>query len=114
MGREITREYPVVLLADQISLTWSSEALRAGVRAVLHKDVSPEQLRATLEAATLGLTVVHPSEVSMLLPVSASSAALVAGLPEPLTRREREVLQMLAAGLANKEIAARYRSPITP
>src|SRR5216683_2649955 len=28
-------------------------------------------------------------------------------LLEPLTRREREVLQMLAAGLANKEIAAR-------
>jgi DNA-binding NarL/FixJ family response regulator len=48
----------------------------------------------------------HPSEVPAFPAIQPASQAL-AELPEPLTRREREVLQMLAAGLANKEIAAR-------
>jgi len=49
----------------------------------------------------------HPVEVGTLLPTPASSAAEIAPLAEPLTKREREVLQMLGSGLGNKEIAAR-------
>jgi DNA-binding NarL/FixJ family response regulator len=51
--------------------------------------------------------VVHPTEVNTLVPARVSSATEIAPLAEPLTKREREVLQMLATGLANKEIAAR-------
>ena len=104
---EIAREYPVIVLSEQIKAAWLSDALRAGVRAVLPREVTPEQLRATLEAAAAGLLVVHPSELDTVLPATIGSSAHVDQLLEPLTKREREVLQMLAAGLANKEIAAR-------
>ena len=104
---EIARDYAVVVLSEQPKAAWFSKALRAGVRAVLPRDVAPEQLRAALEAAVSGLVVVHPSELDSILPASVGSQVAVDELLEPLTPREREVLQMLAAGLANKEIAAR-------
>jgi NarL family two-component system response regulator YdfI len=104
---EIAREYPVTVLSEQIKAAWVSDALRAGVRAVLPREVTPKQLLATLEAAAAGLVIVHPSELDTVLPATVGSSVPVDELLEPLTRREREVLQMLAAGLANKEIAAR-------
>ena len=104
---EIGREYAVVVLSEQPRANWLSRALHAGVRAVLPRDVTPEQLRATLEAAAAGLVVVHPSEVSSVLPAPAAVPSPVRELPEPLTPREREVLQMISAGLGNKEIAGR-------
>jgi two-component system, NarL family, response regulator YdfI len=104
---EVAQEYGLIVLSEQPKADWLSKALRAGVRAVLPSDVTPEQLRAALEAAAAGLVVVHPSELGAVLPASVGSSTAVDELAEPLTRREREVLQMISAGLANKEIAGR-------
>jgi two-component system, NarL family, response regulator YdfI len=104
---EIAREYVVVVLSEQPRADLLSKALRAGVRAVLPREVTPEQLRAALEAAVAGLVVVHPSEVNFVLPAPAAVSSPARELPEPLTPREREVLQMISAGLGNKEIAGR-------
>src|SRR5689334_10969415 len=89
---EIAREYPVIVLSEQIKAAWLSDALRTGVRAVLPREVTPEQLRATLEAAAAGLLVVHPSELDTVLPATVGSSAPVDELLEPLTRRERALL----------------------
>ena len=106
-------DFSVVLLAEAASPVASAEALRAGVRAILPNDISPDQLVAALRAAASGLLVLHPAQVPA--PVNsgfAGSSARTNGLDElaePLTPRESEVLQMLASGLGNKEIAAKLK-----
>ncbi len=97
---DLAAEIPIVVLTESAGPAASAQALQAGIRAVLPSDISADQLAAALQAAAAGLVVLHPTEI----PAASQS---LAELPEPLTRREREVLQMLAAGLANKEIAAR-------
>jgi two-component system, NarL family, response regulator YdfI len=102
---DLASEAALVVLVDHPSGS-SAEALRAGVRAVLPSDVSPGQLVAALQAAASGLVVLNPRELDAALPASAPASHPLAELAEPLTRREREVLQMLASGVGNKEIAA--------
>jgi NarL family two-component system response regulator YdfI len=104
---DLAAEIPTVVLAEATSPAASAQALQAGIRAVLPSEVSTDQLAAALQAAAAGLVVLHPSEIPATFPALAPASQPLAELPEPLTRREREVLQMLAAGLANKEIAAR-------
>ena len=98
----------VVLLADDPQPAWTSEALRAGARAVLPRELSAPEMVAAVEAVAAGLVVLHPQEVDQVL---AAPAPGVRELPEPssqaLTPREVEVLRMLAEGLGNKTIAWR-------
>ena len=104
---DLAAEVPIVVLTDPNSPAAAAQALHAGIRAVLPNEIPTDQLLAALQAAAAGLVVLHPAEVPAAFPTSAPASQPLAELPEPLTRREREVLQMLAAGLANKEIAAR-------
>jgi two-component system, NarL family, response regulator YdfI len=104
---DVADQVPVVLLVDQADQPEVAQALRNGVRAVLPREISAPQLQAALQAVAAGLTVIHPAEVGVFMPSPASSATEIAPLAEPLTKREREVLQMLGSGLGNKEIAAR-------
>ena len=104
---ELVTEIPIVVLTETVSPATPAQALQAGIRALLPSEISTDQLAAALQAAAAGLVVLHPAEIPASFPVAAATSQPLAELPEPLTRREREVLQMLAAGLANKEIAAR-------
>lgn len=103
----LASEVRIVLLAESVPASAVPKALRAGISAVLPSDPSPDQLLAALEAAASGLLVLRSEQVNDAL---SRSPALRASPDEPvesLTRREREVLQMLAGGLGNKEIGAR-------
>jgi two-component system, NarL family, response regulator YdfI len=104
---QLASEAIIAVLSDYSEPRRFAEALRAGVRVLLPSDISPDQLIPALEAAAAGLTVMHPAEVSALFPAADPISRSPASLTEPLTPRESEVLQMLASGLANKEIATR-------
>ena len=104
---QLTSELTVAVLLDQPQASLVSGLLRAGVRAILPTHITREQLLAALNAAVAGLVVLDSAELSSWIPEPAPTSASAAELAEPLTPREREVLQMLASGLANKEIAAK-------
>ena len=98
----------IVLLTEEARRPLGAEALRAGVRAVLPRHASGEEIIAAIEAAAAGLIVIHPDTVGALQPgPSASTRAGVVSARQPLTPREIEVLGMIAEGLGNKIIAAR-------
>ncbi|HKE34062.1 MAG TPA: response regulator transcription factor [Candidatus Acidoferrum sp.] len=108
----LASDFNVVVLVEPASLAASSAALYDGVRAVLPNDVSAEQLVAALQAAASGLLVLHPTQVSAHVTTNGFASPPTRSrelneLAEPLTPRESEVLQMLASGLGNKEIAAK-------
>jgi two-component system, NarL family, response regulator YdfI len=103
----LASELAVILIADHLPQAALAAALRAGVRALLPSDVPQDQLVAALEAAVSGLVVLPSRNAAAAFPASAPAARRAGELAEPLTRREREVLQMLATGLGNKGIAAR-------
>lgn len=104
---DVTDQAAVVLLVDQPDQAQIAQAFGNGVRAVLPREISTQQLQAALQAVAAGLIVAHPAEASMLMQTPTSSATEIVPFTQPLTNREREVLQMLATGLGNKEIAAR-------
>ncbi len=89
------------LLADE---SLAAEALAAGARGLLLRHTDSAILAAALDAVARGLTVVDPALAGAVFP--ARDRPLPAPV-EDLTRRERSVLQLLAEGLSNKDIAAR-------
>lgn len=79
------------------------EAMRAGADGYLLKDMEPEELYLQLQRAAGGAVVLGSSVAGLL----AQALAAPPAAPEAvdLTEREREILVLLAAGRANKEIA---------
>ena len=85
-------------------------ALRAGARGYLTKDAGAEQIRAAVEAVARGEAALDPAvqhHVVAALAGDAAAAPAARDLPDGLTPREAEVLELIAAGLSNAEIAER-------
>jgi DNA-binding NarL/FixJ family response regulator len=90
-------------------------ALAAGAAGYLLKDVEPAQLARAVRSACAGEALIDPTVAARLLqalsepggPGLAGSLPNTAGRTgiERLTRREREVLELIAAGQSNKRIA---------
>ncbi|MGW2052532.1 response regulator [Streptomyces sp. NPDC001840] len=78
-------------------------AIEAGATGYLLKDAPREELFTAVRAAADGRTVLSPAVASRL--VSRVRTPAAAGR-EPLSAREREVLELVARGTPNKEIAA--------
>ena len=82
------------------------EAVRAGAKGWLLKDVSLERLTSAIRTLADGGTCIEPviTERIMRALEKSDSSFEAADLPEPLTDRERTILRLLAGGYSNKEI----------
>jgi DNA-binding NarL/FixJ family response regulator len=96
-----------VLLSDRLDAAGTSDALRQGARAVLPRGADAAAIAAAVEAAAAGLVVLVPESAALLPVLSSGPRPLAPAGVESLTRREIEVLGMLAEGMGNKQIARR-------
>jgi DNA-binding NarL/FixJ family response regulator len=84
-------------------------ALRAGAAGYLLKDVEPAELARAVRSACAGEALIDTTVAARLLRALSAPDGLAAGAGQDptgqLTRREREVLGLIASGRSNKRIA---------
>ena len=85
--------------------------IRNAVRAwgVLAPESTQAELVASVQALNEGLVVTNPVWLNQVITNQTNSKEANDDLVEPLTGREIEILQLLALGLTNKQIAARLK-----
>jgi NarL family two-component system response regulator LiaR len=80
-------------------------AIQAGAAGYLLKNVAPAELARAIRAAHAGEAIIDPTAAARLVRVIADDARSRIEQPERLTRRERDVLELIARGQSNKRIA---------
>nr|WP_227495809.1 response regulator transcription factor [Bacillus mycoides] len=108
----IKKEYPnvkVIVLTSFSDQAHVLPALKAGASGYILKDIEPDQLVEAIRSAYKGNIQLHPDIANALLSQTLPKEEKE---EEPsvqvdvLTARENEVLQLLAKGMSNKEIAS--------
>jgi DNA-binding NarL/FixJ family response regulator len=100
----IRREAPgvkVIALTSAVEHGSVIEAVRAGVVGYLLKDIGAHELRRAIKDAAAGQVQLSSVATARLI----NDVRGPQTTSEPLTEREIEVLQLLARGMSNKEIA---------
>ena len=110
--RRLRERWPdarVIILTTFDDDEYVFEGLRAGALGYLLKDVSGHELAEAVRTVAGGGALIEPSVARKVVAEFARLAPPArppdAGLAEPLTEREQEILHLLAQGLSNREIA---------
>lgn len=113
-GLEVTRalraagnQTPVVLLTTFDDDAVLLEGVRSGIAGYLLKDVSLEQLAEAVRTVAAGGTLILPAVTERASHYVRAEGTQFDSLerPDPLTKREVEILRLMAGGFSNREIA---------
>jgi len=98
----------VIILSMHADESYIMRALAAGARGYLVKDATDEDLIPAVRAVAAGKPFFSPTVAAVLMEdyVRQLRARGLSDSYELLTVREREILQLLAEGRSNKEVAA--------
>lgn len=89
------------------------EGLKAGARGYLLKDAEYDELSQAIRVVARGEALLQPQVTARVIREFGRLSTLTGNKPrpqplaEPLTEREAEVLQLIASGASNQDIAAR-------
>lgn len=95
-------QQPILMLTTFDDHALFIEALSAGANGFLLKDVSLEKLIEAIQTLAAGGFIAEPRLVSQ---VDTSIGGNVPDAQNELSKKEREVLRLVAGGLSNREIA---------
>jgi DNA-binding NarL/FixJ family response regulator len=104
-AREILQAHPrtaIVLLTMHVAEHQIVAALRAGVRGYVIKTQASEELIAAIREVIAGGIYLSPGVCGIVVSAYLSGRSVTS---DPLTSREREVLQLVAEGHSTKQIA---------
>jgi DNA-binding NarL/FixJ family response regulator len=104
--RELRARVPesrVIVLTSFLDDERLLPAIRTGAAGYLLKNAEPAELARAIRAAHGGETIIDPTVASRLVQAIADGRRSAAD--QALTRREREVLELIARGRSNKRIA---------
>ncbi len=105
--RERGAQPPTLILTTFDDDTNLFDAVRAGAKGWLLKDVSLERLTSAIRTLAEGGTCIEPVITERIVRALGESNVAFdsAELPEPLTDREKTILRLLAGGYSNREIS---------
>jgi DNA-binding NarL/FixJ family response regulator len=95
----------VVLLTASLDEDEVLEAMRLGVEGVVLKEMTPQQLLQCIRKVHAGDLWLEKQSVSRALEKLLRRETAAREISKILTRREMEVVRLMASGLRNKEIA---------
>jgi len=98
--KEISPEIKVIILTIHDEEEYIYEVTRAGAEGYIQKDIKPEELFDDIKKVMNGGRVFPSSVEKLVMEKSINSREL-----EELSNREQEVLEQLAKGMSNREIA---------
>jgi DNA-binding NarL/FixJ family response regulator len=111
--RRLHQAYPrvyVLVLTTYAADEWVFDAIRAGAAGYLLKDTRRDELIAAIKGTAAGRSYLSPAVAGKVMQQAAASpppAAPVEPQTEPFTKRELQILRLLAKGYRNPEIAQR-------
>jgi DNA-binding NarL/FixJ family response regulator len=113
--REANSDFAALVLTASLDRAEHARAVEAGAAGVLHKSADVDAILDATRRLGEGETLLSEDELIALLRLAGQNReeeVEARASIEQITPREKEVLQMLAEGLSNKEIAAKLHMSV--